>query len=279
MKPTNFQISDHGNEISTSESDSKYSHDAILNTSKIKKGQTRWNQCFQNFNKINKQAFDGPVLDFGCGVGYFVYEGLRRGINIWGVDTAIGKIKRYQYLIKHSQGPEEWYRKCLLADGMTLPFPSNTFSAVTSWWVLEHIATPNEIIHELVRITQPGGVIVIRAQDARTDWEGHCKIPWIPYLSGKLARVWIEEFGKSITKYENVYNITQPQVIAILEERGFRIISKAPTPPPVMVGNSSLENCTVEEVRQLARLKKVEYDAGRWSPNPDGLYLYAQKTA
>ncbi len=279
MKPTNFQISDHDSDTCTLDSDNKYSHDAILNTSKIKKGQTRWNQCFQNFNKINKQAFDGPVLDFGCGVGYFVYEGLRREIDIWGVDRAIGKIKRYQYLIKHNQSPEEWYKKCLIADGMALPFPSNTFNAVISWWVLEHIATPDEIIHELVRITQPGGVIVIRAQDARTDWEGHCKIPWIPYLSGKLARAWIEEFGKSITKYENVFNITQPQVIAILEERGCRVISKAPTPPPVMVGNFSLENCTVEEVRQLARLKKIEYDAGRWCPNPDGLYLYAQKTA
>jgi ubiquinone/menaquinone biosynthesis C-methylase UbiE len=255
----------------------KYSKEAIFNPSKIGKGKSRWNQCVEKFSKINEQVLKGPILDCGSGVGYFVYEGLQSGIDIWGVDRGIGKIKRYQQLIKQSLSPGEWSKRCLVGDGTVLPFPSDSFSAVTSWWVLEHIADFTEAIHEIIRITQPEGLIVIRAQDARSGWEGHCKIPWIHFLSGSLARVWIEEFGSSPAAHENVYDFTQPQVVSILEEKGCRIISKALTPPVLPLENIDLNNCTEEQICQLARAKKVEYETGLWRPNPDGLYLYAQK--
>ena len=255
----------------------KYSEEAIFNQSKIRKGKSRWNQCVEKFCKINEQVLKGPILDCGCGVGYFVYEGLQRGMDIWGVDRSVGKINRYQLLVRKSLSHERWLKRCLVADGTVLPFPSNSFSAVTSWWVLEHIADITEAIHEIIRITKPEGIIVIRAQDARSGWEGHCKIPWIPFLSGSLARAWIEEFGSSPSAHENVYDITQPQVVSILEEKGCRIISKALTPSALPLENIDLNNCTIGQICQLARAKKVEYETGLWRPNPDGLYLYAQK--
>jgi len=254
-----------------------YSTESFLNPIKIKKGKTRWNQCMQKLAEIDQQTLTGAVLDFGCGIGHFVHEGLQRGINIWGVDSDISKIKRYRLLIEYSSGPQVWLKKCFVADGRFLPFPSGFFSVVTSWWVLEHIATPMEVIDEIVRVTAPRGVIVLRAQDARSDWEGHCKIPWLPYLSGDLAKCWIEEFGKFSGMYENVYNITQPQVISKLEERGCEIISRDPTPAPVFPKDFILENCTRDEIRQLARHKKNEFERGLCCPKADGLYLYAQK--
>lgn len=278
MESINFNQSDHSRELNVSASHDKYSHENIVNPAKIKKAQSRWNQCIQKFRGINEHAFDGPVLDFGCGVGYFVYEGLQRGIDIFGVDRAIGKIKRYQYLLKQNKSPEKWAQNCLIADGTVLPFPSNSFSAVTSWWVFEHIANTREAIDEIVRITKPEGIIVIRAQDARTGWEGHCKIPWIPYLSGKLANAWIDEFEGSPDERENVYDITQPQIVSLLEEKGCRIVCKDRTPPPIPLSNFTLKNCTEEQIRKLARIKKVEYESGIWRPKPDGLYLYAQKS-
>lgn len=276
MRSINLREYDQNIEVNTSALSGNYSHEAILNPIKIRKGQTRWNQCTQKFREFNGQALEGPVLDIGCGVGYFVYEGLQHGVDIRGVDRSIGKIDRYRYLIKQSSSPEKWAQKCFVADGTVLPFPSNSFSAVTSWWVLEHIADTKKTIHEMVRITKPKGIIVIRAQDARADWEGHCKVPWIPYLSANQVRVWVEEFGGSLAARQNVYDVTQPQIISLLKEKGCRIVSKALT-PPVLLDNVVLKNYTEGQIRQLAQVMKNEYETGRWCPKPDGLYLYAQK--
>ncbi len=255
----------------------KFSRKAILNSAKIRKGHTRWNQCFEELGKINPHLLQGPVLDFGCGGGYFVLEGLRRGMDIWGVDQLSGKIKRYRKLIEYTSSPEDWGKRCLVGDGVTLPFPSEYFDFVSSWWVFEHIPTPGEAIREMVRVTRPHGVIVIRAQDARTSWEGHCNIPWVPYLSGRFARVWIEEFGKSPAMYEGVYEITQPQVISILESLGCEIVKKSESPQPFIKGHRELY--TEENVKRLARSIKEKLDKGEWVPKQDGLYIYAQKLA
>jgi len=253
----------------------KYTRDKILAPSKISKGKTRWNQCYEELGKINPNLLSGTMLDFGCGNGYFVLEGLRRGMDIWGVDQLSGKIKRYKKLIEYTSSPKAWEKRCLVADGVALPFPSDYFDFVSSWWVFEHILTPGETLREMVRITRPGGVIVIRAQDARTSWEGHCNIPWIPYLSNRLARVWIDEFGKSPSMYEGVYEITQPQVISILEALGCRIVKKSDSPPPLINGHRQL--CNEKEVRQMARLIKAKLDRGDWTARQEGLYLYSQK--
>jgi len=253
----------------------KFSREAIHIPAKIKKGVSRWNQCYDTLNKTNPELLQGSMLDFGCGVGYFVLEGLCREMDIWGVDQFFGKIKRYRKLIDYNSKPKKWRDRCLVGDGVILPFSSECFDFVSSWWVFEHIITPGEVIREMVRVTRPGGVIMIRAQDARTSWEGHCKIPWIPYLPSRLTRVWIEEFGKSPALYEGVYDITQPQVIAILESLGCRIVVKSEPPQP-MISNHHLL-CTEQNVRQMARQIKTKMDRGEWIARQEGLYVYAQK--
>ncbi len=261
--------------LSVKRQEDKYTRKAILIPSKIRKGKTRWNQCADELGKINSDLLQGPVLDFGCGGGYFVLEGLRRDVDIWGVDQLFGKIKRYRKLIEYTSSPKDWEQRCLVADGVILPFRSDCFDLVSSWWVFEHIPVPGEAIREMVRVTRPGGVIVIRAQDARTSWEGHCNIPWIPYLSDRLTRVWIEEFGKSPSMYEGVYDVTQPQVISILESLGCRVIFKSEAPQPLIGGHRQL--CTEKNVRQIAQQIKAKLDRGDWIPRQDGLYIYARK--
>jgi SAM-dependent methyltransferase len=253
----------------------KYSRETISNPAKIKKGKTRWNQCVEALEKIDPQLLQGPVLDFGCGVGYFVLEGLRRGIDIWGIDQFLGKIKRFQKLLEYTGSPTEWGKHCLTGDGVILPFSTDSFSLVTSWWVYEHISNPGEAIREMVRVTRPGGVIVIRAQDAHTSWEGHCNIPWIPYLPGHLERAWIEEFGKSHELRDGVYNISQSQVSTILDSLGCRTIIQA-EPPKVLIENHR-HLCTENEVRRAARQVKAKLDNGEWHPVQEGLYIFAQK--
>ena len=53
------------------------------------------------------------------------------------------------------------------ADALGLPFPDATFAAALSFETLEHIAEWPRAVAELVRITRPGGRIVVSAVSAR----------------------------------------------------------------------------------------------------------------
>ena len=211
---------------SPTSSEQKYSRKSILNPKKIRKGVTRWNQFNETMSEISPGLSKGPVLDFGSGVGYFVLEGLRRRINIWGVDLLPGKINRFKKLIQYTESPQQWEQRCVVASGLELPFASNFFSAVCSWYVYEHIADPGPCIREMVRVTKPGGLIMIRAQDARNGWEGHCKIPWVPFLPRRLAIAWIEEFGADPVLREGVIDVTQPQIEAIFKELHCTVVKR-----------------------------------------------------
>lgn len=242
---------------------------------KLTKGKTRWNQFAAALLSINPRMFGGPMLDFGCGIGCFVLEGLQRKMEMWGVDQSPSKIERYSKLVQAISCPPSWVKRCFTADGADLPFRSNAFAAVSSWYVFEHIQNPGEILRELVRVTRREGVIAIRAQDARNGWEGHCKIPWVPFLSGRLARAWIEEFGRSPVQRDAVYDITQPQFISILETLGCRIAIQAPDPRVLI--EDHLELNTEEKIRCKARQVKAMVESGEWVPQPENLYIYAQK--
>lgn len=256
------------------DSGDKYSRKHLLSPKKLQKGVTRWNQFGEALEKIDPESLQGPILDFGSGVGYFVLEGLKRRMNIWGVDFLPGKARRYRRLVDYSSNETSWKTRCVVGDGYKLPFASGMFSAVSSWFVFEHIPEPAGVIRELVRVLRPRGVIAIRAEDARSGWEGHCKIPWEPSLSDDLTRVWMEEFGCAPDLRKGVYNITQPQCEAILKELGCRVISKAPDPPQPLEN----DNLTSEsQVRARARQVKALFDSGAWVPEPVELYLYAQK--
>ncbi len=253
----------------------KYSRKQILNAKKLKKGVSRWNQIAATVGWIDPDLLQGPMLDLGSGVGYFVLEGLKRGMDIWGVDTSAGKLLRFEKLVRYTDSPDEWRRRCLLADGDDLPFASNCFSAVSSWYVMEHLANPSAVLRELVRVTRPGGVIAIKAQDARNGWEGHCKIPWVPFLGGGLARVWAEEFGTSIDRRDGVYDVTQPQVTAILEALGCTVAVEAAAPDVLIPRHWRISS--EKEVRQTARRVKSMVANGQWQPQPENLYVYAVK--
>lgn len=255
----------------------KYSRETICNPKKIRKGVTRWNQFSERLLELYPQARKGPILDFGSGIGYFVLEGLRRKLDIWGVDLLPGKIQRFQKLIEHTKSPEHWKNHCLAANGEELPFPKDTFTAVSSWYVFEHIPNPGQCIREMVRVTRPGGIVAIRAQDARNGWEGHCKIPWIPFLPERLALAWMEEFEVDPTLREDVFEITQSQIAAILEEFNCRVVVQAEPPRQLIDGQHELS--TESDVRGKARQIRQDYENGKWHPQPENLYVYARKVA
>ncbi|MFZ7125151.1 MAG: class I SAM-dependent methyltransferase [Desulfobacterales bacterium] len=254
--------------------DPRFLPEALMDDRKIKKACNRWDQFFRTLSGIHPAALEGPILDLGCGIGHFVAEGLGRGHDVWGVDSRLSKILRYRNMLKHLDAPMKWHHRAVVGDGFELPFPSKRFSAVSSWYVLEHVWNPGGVLSEIVRILRPGGVVALKAQDARNGWEGHYKIPWVPFLSGSLRKVWLDVFEKASDSEKNVVEITQPQVEAILETLGCRIVKRAPD-PQCLYPNASLESAS--DVRSLAMEVKASWNSGTWRPQPENLFVYARK--
>ena len=103
---------------------------------------------------------DIRLLEDGCGLGHTVAELISVGVDAYGIDPG-KRSERWAEL-----GLEG---RLLVADGTRLPFASNSFDAVTSSGVLEHVGEGREdtkrgqhrheaaYMEEILRVLKPGG--------------------------------------------------------------------------------------------------------------------------
>ena len=117
----------------------------------------------------------GPVLDVGCGDGFFtrkVFGTLDQGLDVKG--SRIDESRR-----------DGGYREVVEYEGRTFPCKDNAFATIVSNCVLEHIANLDEVISEMHRVLRPGGKMLVSVM-AR---------PWEDHLFGALF------FGNSYRSY------------------------------------------------------------------------------
>ena len=100
---------------------------------------------------LRPQKPGARALDVGCGVGQVVARLQEAGFEAHGVDVSQPNIERARKISE----------RCQLYDGRKLPFPDLHFASVGALNVLEHVDAPEAFIEELVRVTEPGGRIVL----------------------------------------------------------------------------------------------------------------------
>lgn len=93
----------------------------------------------------------GPVLDVGCGVGQVIGRLTADGIEAHGVEISEPNLARARAVCPHAR----------LYDGRHLPYPDAHFAAVGTLNVLEHVDEPEAFLAEMVRVTRPGGRVVV----------------------------------------------------------------------------------------------------------------------
>ena len=91
------------------------------------------------------------ALDVGCGVGQVVGRLMAAQFEAHGVDVSLPNIERARKVSE----------RCQLYDGKKLPFPDDYFASAGALNVLEHVDEPEAFIHELVRVVEPGGKVVL----------------------------------------------------------------------------------------------------------------------
>jgi ubiquinone/menaquinone biosynthesis C-methylase UbiE len=99
-----------------------------------------------------------PVLDVGCGDGFFtkVTFAKQRNNERYLIDIGLD--------VKNSRIEEARklgiYKKLVIYDGKELPFPDNSFSTVISNCVLEHIDNLELTLEEISRVLKPSGLFI-----------------------------------------------------------------------------------------------------------------------
>lgn len=118
--------------------------------------------------------FAHPVLDVGCGDGFFAsvlfgqtMKSHGRRIDV-GLDVPDSRLSQASSM--------NIYTSLLSYDGHVMPFASRRFGTVISNCVLEHIPNIEEVVSEVYRVLKPGGTFVVSVM-------AH---PWEEHLAGSL---------------------------------------------------------------------------------------------
>lgn len=119
------------------------------------------------------------VLDLAAGTGVSTVPLVARGAHAVAVDFSLGMLK-----VGHQHRPGVSF---LAGDATRLPFATASFDAVTMSFGLRNVVDVRAALLELLRVTRPGGRLVI-AEFSRPTWAPWRKV-YLEYLVRALPQV------------------------------------------------------------------------------------------
>jgi SAM-dependent methyltransferase len=103
------------------------------------------------------------VLDIGCGVGMYTSAFMRYTSHVFGVEIEHGRACEAR---QHTTG-------VAVSQGESLPFADNVYDVLFSHEVLEHVDDDRLCAKEMVRVTRPGGHIIVFVPNRLYFFETH----------------------------------------------------------------------------------------------------------
>ena len=107
------------------------------------------------------------ALDLCCGTGDIAFALARRGAEVTGLDFSGKMLEVAQIRLKNSKfsprstGQNTQNLKLIQGDAEQLPFPDNSFDAVTMGYGLRNLGSWEAGLREMIRVAKPGGRIVV----------------------------------------------------------------------------------------------------------------------
>ena len=151
---------------------------------------------------------DQPVLEIGSGRGYLQDAAQ----NYTGLDISPTVARFY-------------HKKFVLGSATAMPFPDNSFEAIWSIWVFEHVPNPEQAFREARRVMRDNGVLFLFPAWNCTSWaaDGYEVRPYSDFgVAGKLIKASIPLRSSQLFKVDSdaVNSIDSHEAILWFLSRG-----------------------------------------------------------
>jgi ubiquinone/menaquinone biosynthesis C-methylase UbiE len=154
---------------------------------------------------------DQRILDIGCGTGRFAARVLDTfpDAQVWGLDLCPGMLRGAQERVRAADGRLH----VVQGDSERLPFPDNSFDAVTCSHSFHHYPNQAQVVAEMHRVLRPGGQLLIIDGDRDRPWG------WLIF---DVAVVWMEGAVKHLAgrAFREMYIRTGFEQVAQRRHRG-----------------------------------------------------------
>jgi SAM-dependent methyltransferase len=147
----------------------------------------------------------GPILDFGCGDGFFASTIFKKNLIDVGLDVASSRM---------AQAPAtKMYREITEYDGITIPYKTGTFGTIISNCVFEHIPHIKKSVQEMHRVHKKNGLLMTTVMCS--SWSANL-------AGGKL-------FGKRYIDWFNSFQhhdslLSKREWAALFKKSGYEIV-------------------------------------------------------
>ena len=245
-----------------------------MTESAIERGAKRLRNFRAHYRKHVGKELAGRILDFGCGAGEFLLAALDGGFDAHGIEVCPERQTQFLHLTRDRPDVVPRFQ---LYDGRHLPYETG-FRCVYSWFVFEHVPDTWQALREIARVLERGGVVAIYAEDARSAYEGHTRIPWPPFMPREFAAAYLEMFDlvdRTQFVQNDCFYITAPQITSVLASLGFEILYESATPPMYFPESANIRS-EADARRAAAELMARRTD-GRWKPPAENLTIFARK--
>lgn len=180
------------------------------------------NQIIDMALKLGILNQESVMLDMGCGLGGMLVSAKEKGIkNIYGIDIDKDAVK----ISADRIGEKD---RVFWVNGEDEMDYLPKFDLITSIQTIEHTKNPAAYLKEARRLLKPNGSLLLMCPNYLFPWEGHYKLPYLPYLlpyTKSIFKAIVSLLGMDSSLIDEVHFDTTPKKInRILYEAGFKEI-------------------------------------------------------
>jgi demethylmenaquinone methyltransferase/2-methoxy-6-polyprenyl-1,4-benzoquinol methylase len=168
------------------------------------------------------------VLDVATGTGLVARELARKNLRVVGLDQSPSMLRRGVAGVREA-GQDDRIRFAL-GQAQALPFPDESFDALTFTYLLRYVDDPGATLRELARVVRPGGVMAaLEFHEPQDPW---LHAGWfaytrgvMPLVGGAVSNAWFRTgrfLGPNISEFYRRYPL--PVQVRMWQEAGMRRI-------------------------------------------------------
>jgi SAM-dependent methyltransferase len=121
--------------------------------------------------------------------------------------------------------------------GEQTQLPTGCADVVACFEVLEHVTDPRRVLVEIRRLLRSGGRAVISTSNYASFYEGHYRLPWVPFMNHRCASTWVRMWGANPAFLSEVNLLTWHWLNRTASALGFVVRTSWRTPscpPPIL---------------------------------------------